>query len=87
MLSHTNLIAMGMPAAWLGDIDDTTVFLNAGPMFHIGNFQFFGIPALFQGGTNVVTRRVIASEVLDILAAEKCTRAYIMPATVTGWSS
>jgi long-chain acyl-CoA synthetase len=82
MLSHTNLISMGMSVAWLGDIDDKTVFLNSGPMFHIGNFQFYGIPVLLQGGTNVVTRRVIASEVLDILAAEKCTRAYIMPATI-----
>jgi acyl-CoA synthetase (AMP-forming)/AMP-acid ligase II len=83
MLSHTNLIAMGMSVAWLGDIDDTTVFLNSGPMFHIGNFQFYGIPVLIQGGTNVVTRRVIAGDVLDILAAERCTRAYLMPATIT----
>ena len=83
MLSHTNLIAMGMSVAWLGDIDDQTVFLNSGPMFHIGNFQFYGIPVLLQGGTNVVTRRVIATEVLDILAEQKCTRAYLMPATVT----
>ena len=83
MLSHANLIAMGLSVAWLGDIDDRTVFLNSGPMFHIGNFQFYGIPVLLQGGTNVVTRRVIASDVLDILAAEKCTRAYLMPATVT----
>jgi acyl-CoA synthetase (AMP-forming)/AMP-acid ligase II len=82
MLSHTNLISMGMSVAWLGDIDDRTVFLNSGPMFHIGNFQFFGIPVLVQGGTNVVVRRVAAEEVLDILAAEKCTRAYLMPATV-----
>jgi long-chain acyl-CoA synthetase len=83
MLSHTNLIAMGMSVAWLGDIDHETVFLNSGPMFHIGNFQFFGIPVLIHGGTNVVTRRVIADDVLDVLAAEKCTRAYIMPATIT----
>ncbi len=83
MLSHTNLIAMGMSVAWLGDIDDRTVFLNSGPMFHIGNFQFFGIPVLIQGGTNVVTRRIVASDVLDILAARQCTRAYIMPATIT----
>ena len=84
MLSHANLIAMGMSVAWLGDIDAETVFLNSGPMFHIGNFQFYGIPVLLQGGTNVVTRRVIAGEVLDILAAENCTRAYVMPATITG---
>ena len=82
MLSHTNLISMGMSVAWLGDIDDKTVFLNSGPMFHIGNYQFFGIPVLLQGGTNVVTRRVVADAVLDILAAEHCTRAYLMPATV-----
>ena len=83
MLSHTNLVSMGMAVAWLGDIDSRTVFLNSGPMFHIGNFQFYGIPVLIQGGTNVVTRRVIAREVLDILAAEKCTRGYLMPATIT----
>ena len=83
ILSHTNLISMGMAVAWLGDIDDTTVFLNSGPMFHIGNFQFFGIPVFIHGGANVVTRRVIARDMLDILAAEKCTRAYIMPATIT----
>ncbi|MBV9382547.1 MAG: AMP-binding protein [Streptosporangiaceae bacterium] len=82
MLSHTNLISMGLSVAWLGDIDDTTVFLNSGPMFHIGNFQFFGIPVLMQGGTNLIARRVIASELLDIMAAEKCTRAYLMPATI-----
>jgi long-chain acyl-CoA synthetase len=74
---------MGLSVAWLGDIDDRCVFLNSGPMFHIGNFQFYGIPVLIQGGTNVVTRRVVASDVLDILAAEECTRAYLMPATVT----
>jgi acyl-CoA synthetase (AMP-forming)/AMP-acid ligase II len=83
MLSHTNLISMGMSVAWLGNIDDNTVFLNSGPMFHIGNFEFFGIPVLMQGGTNVVARRVVAGEVLDILRAEKCTRAYLMPATIT----
>ena len=83
MLSHTNLITMGLQVAWLGDIDDETVFLNSGPMFHIGNFQFYGIPTLIQGGTNVVTRRVVATEILDILAREQCTRAYLMPATIT----
>jgi long-chain acyl-CoA synthetase len=83
MLSQTNLISMGMAVAWLGDIDDKTIFLNSGPMFHIGNFQFFGVPVLMHGGTNVVIRRVTAAEVLDVLAAEKCTRGYLMPATVT----
>lgn len=82
MLSQRNLITQGMSVAGIGDIDDKTVFLNSGPMFHIGNFQFFGIPAFIHGGTNVVTRRVRAAEILELLAAEKCTRAYLMPATI-----
>ena len=83
MLSQTNLISMGMAVSWLGDIDHRTVFLNSGPMFHIGNFQFYGIPVLLQGGTNVVTRRAVADEVLHILVAENISRAYLMPATIT----
>jgi acyl-CoA synthetase (AMP-forming)/AMP-acid ligase II len=82
MLSHTNLINQGMSTAWLADIDHTGAFLNSGPMFHIGNFQFFGITTLIHGGKNVVVRRVDAEEVLRIVAAERCTHAYLMPPTI-----
>jgi acyl-CoA synthetase (AMP-forming)/AMP-acid ligase II len=82
MLSHRNLIAMGVTTAWMGDIDDAAVFLNAGPMFHIGNYQFWGIPVFVHGGTNVVVRRVVAEELLPILANERCTHAYLMPPTI-----
>jgi acyl-CoA synthetase (AMP-forming)/AMP-acid ligase II len=82
MLSHRNLIAMGASTAWMGDIDHHTVFLNAGPMFHIGNYQFWGIPAFVHGGTNVVVRRVVAEELLPLLAQERCTHAYLMPPTI-----
>jgi len=83
MLSHRNLMAMGLTAAWLGEIDSSTCFLNAGPMFHIGNYQFWGIPALLMGGTNVIVRRVVAAELLPLLAAERCTHAYLMPQTIS----
>jgi long-chain acyl-CoA synthetase len=82
MLSHRNLLAMGATTAWMGDIDHATVFLNAGPMFHIGNYQFWGIPTFLHGGTNVVVRRVIARELLAVLARERCTHAYLMPPTI-----
>jgi acyl-CoA synthetase (AMP-forming)/AMP-acid ligase II len=81
MLSHRNLMSMGLSGAWVGDIDNTTSFLNSGPMFHIGNFQWWGIPTLLMGGKNVVVRRVVASEVLEVLEAEQCTLGYIMPPT------
>ena len=82
MLSHTNLINQGVSVAWLCDIDHTCSFLNAGPMFHIGNFQFFGIATLLHGGKNVVIRRVEAERVARLIAEERCTHAYLMPPTV-----
>ncbi len=82
MLSHRNLIAMGASTAWMGDIDERAVFLNAGPMFHIGNYQFWGVPVFVHGGTNVVVRRVVAQELLPLLANERCTHAYLMPPTI-----
>ena len=82
MLSQTNLLATGVLSGWAGDIDCETVFLNSGPMFHIGNFQFFGIPTFVHGGTNVVIPRVTDTEVLQTLADEHVTRGYIMPATI-----
>jgi acyl-CoA synthetase (AMP-forming)/AMP-acid ligase II len=82
MLSQSALINQSISVAWLGDIDDNTSFLNAGPMFHIGNYQFWGLPTLVQGGRNVVVRRVVAEELLPLLEAEKCTLAYVMPPTI-----
>ncbi|UGQ11226.1 AMP-binding protein [Yinghuangia sp. ASG 101] len=82
MLSHRNLIAMGANAAWMGDIDNTMSFLNAGPMFHIGNYQVWGMPVFLHGGKNVVVRRVVAEELLPLLAEERCTHAYLMPPTI-----
>lgn len=82
MLSHRNLLAMGTSAAWLGDIDQQTSFLSAGPMFHIGNYQFWGVPVFLLGGKNVIVRRVVAEELLPLLVAEQCTLGYLMPPTV-----
>ncbi len=82
LLSHTNLLSQAVSTAWMGDIDHTTAFLNSGPMFHIGNYQFWGLPTFVQGGKNVVVRRVSPPELLPVLADEQCTHAYLMPPTV-----
>ncbi|WP_328437033.1 AMP-binding protein [Streptomyces sp. NBC_00444] len=82
MLSHRNLLAMGASSAWMGDIGHETAFLSAGPMFHIGNYQFWGVPAFVHGGKNVIVRRVVAEELLPLLATEQCTHAYLMPPTI-----
>jgi acyl-CoA synthetase (AMP-forming)/AMP-acid ligase II len=82
MLSHHNLLSMARTTAWAYSVGPQTVFLNSGPMFHIGNFQIVGVPALVMGGTNVVLRRTDAQEVLGTLASRHCTSAFLMPATI-----
>jgi acyl-CoA synthetase (AMP-forming)/AMP-acid ligase II len=82
LLSHRNLLGQAVSSAWLGDIDHETSFLNSGPMFHIGNYQFWGLPTLVQGGKNVVVARVSPPELLPLLAEEQCTHAYLMPPTI-----
>ena len=82
MLTHGNLLAMGMAIARLTQADHTSVFLNSGPLFHIGNFQFEAIPVFLHGGSNIFVRRVDAAEVLQIIADERATSAFLMPPTI-----
>jgi acyl-CoA synthetase (AMP-forming)/AMP-acid ligase II len=82
MLSHRNLLAMGMESAYLTDTTSDSVFLNSGPLFHIGNFQWDAMAVFLQGGANVFVRRVDAAELLDIVTAARVTSAFLMPPTI-----
>jgi len=82
MLTHRNLLAMGMATARITAADHTSVFLNSGPLFHVGNFQFEAVPVFLHGGTNIFVRRVDAAEVLQIIADERATSAFLMPPTI-----
>ena len=56
MLSNRALIAQAsLMAPWSG-IDDDYVFLNSGPLFHIGTFMP-NLSTFVAGGTNVFVRR------------------------------
>jgi long-chain acyl-CoA synthetase len=48
----------------------------------VGNFQFEAIPVFLHGGTNIFLRRVDAAEVLDLIADERATSAFLMPPTI-----
>jgi len=82
MLTHRNLLSMGMATARITEADQASVFLNSGPLFHIGNFQFEAIPVYLHGGTNIFIRRVDAAELLDLIADERATSAFLMPPTI-----
>ncbi|HEX3284608.1 MAG TPA: AMP-binding protein [Mycobacterium sp.] len=82
MLSQRNLTAMATLTGRATDIDHKSVFINSGPLFHIGNFQFDSLPVFLMGGTNIYVRRVDEEELLRIVAAERVTSAFLMPPTI-----
>jgi acyl-CoA synthetase (AMP-forming)/AMP-acid ligase II len=77
MLSHTALIAQSLVLGNLAGIDDSFVYLNSGPLFHIGTFMNT-LAAFVQGGTNVFTRRVDAEELCRLIETERCTGAFLV---------
>ncbi|MEU7811731.1 AMP-binding protein [Pseudonocardia sp. NPDC049154] len=82
LITQRNLLVMGTEAAYLTSSGSGSVFLNSGPLFHIGNFQWDAMAVLLEGGTNVFIRRADPKELLEILTAEKVTSAFLMPPTI-----
>lgn len=82
LLTHRNLLAMGTATSRVTASDESSVFLNTGPFFHIGNFQFEAIPVFIQGGVNIFVRRVDPAGILQIIARERVTAAFLMTPTI-----
>jgi acyl-CoA synthetase (AMP-forming)/AMP-acid ligase II len=82
MLSQRNLMAMATMTGAVTGVDHQSVFVNSGPLFHIGNFQFDSLPVFLRGGANVYVRRVDEEQLLRLIAAEKATSAFLMPPTI-----
>jgi acyl-CoA synthetase (AMP-forming)/AMP-acid ligase II len=82
MLSHRNLISMALQTGRITETDADCIFVNSGPLFHIGNFQFDSLPVFVMGGTNVYIRRIEEQELLEVIAKERVTSAFLMPPTI-----
>ena len=62
-------------------VDSEYVYLNSGPLFHVATFMTT-LATFHFGGTNVFTRRVDAEELCRLIAAERCTGAFVMGPTI-----
>ncbi len=77
MLPSRSLIAQGLlMAPWQG-IDASYVFLNSGPLFHIGTFMP-NLSTFVMGGTNVYVRRSDGEEMCEAIAKHRCTGGFVM---------
>jgi long-chain acyl-CoA synthetase len=77
MLCSRALIAQGLLMAPWSGIDDTYVFLNSGPLFHIGTFMPH-LSTFVAGGTNVFVRRADGEALCAAIAHEHCTGGFVV---------
>ncbi|MGH9025197.1 MAG: AMP-binding protein, partial [Acidimicrobiia bacterium] len=80
MLSHTALISGGLMLARVMEVGPEAVFLNSGPLFHVGTFMST-LATFVYGGTNVFAPRVDPEELCRLIASEGCTGAFIVGPT------
>jgi long-chain acyl-CoA synthetase len=80
LLTHAGIIAQNLVFMGLNRVTTDDVYLNSGPLFHIGTF-WNTLVTFHAGGTNVFVRRVDVEEICRLIEAERCTGAYLLPQT------
>ena len=81
LLSHSAVLIESLAIGRVNEISDLSVFLNSGPLFHLGTLVST-ISTFHHGGTNVFVRRVEAQLLCEVIEAERCDRAFLTPPTV-----
>ena len=77
MLSSRALVAQGLLMAPWSGIDADYVFLNSGPLFHIGTFMP-NLSTFVSGGTNVFVRRSDGADLCAAIDRYRCTGGFIV---------
>jgi len=81
VLSHRAVLAQDLVIAFVYGVEGTDVFLNSGPLFHLGTLMRT-FATFHLGGTNVFVPRVDADELCRLIERERCTGAFLMPPTM-----
>ncbi|MCD2192772.1 long-chain fatty acid--CoA ligase [Actinomycetospora endophytica] len=81
VLTHDNMLwnAINMLSAGPG-IASTDVTIAAAPLFHIGALGLSALPLIYAGGTVVVVPSFDPAGFLDLMAAERVTTQFLVPA-------
>ncbi|MEX0666634.1 MAG: AMP-binding protein [Acidimicrobiia bacterium] len=77
LLSHLGFIIENMQVALLQRLDSDAIYLNSGPLFHVGSFMTT-MATFQQGGTNVFMPRFDAEGFCRLVDAERCTTGYVV---------
>lgn len=77
LLSHFGFILENLTVAMLQHLDSEAIYLNSGPLFHVGSFMTT-MATFQQGGTNVFMPRFDAEEFCRLVHEEQCTTGYVV---------
>lgn len=80
LLSHTAVLTQGIMVAMLGGVTHETVYLNSGPLFHVGTLMHT-MATFLMAGRNVFTATADPGELCRMIDAERVTTAFILPPT------
>jgi long-chain acyl-CoA synthetase len=80
LISHEAIIAQDLVVAAMHHIDTSTIYLNCGPLFHIGTLMST-LATFHCGGTNVYIPKADAELICQVIERERVTRAFIVEPT------
>ena len=81
MLTNANLSTAIVAAGDTFSISDDTVSLVAMPLFHIGG-SGWALCAMSRGGRSIILRDVDPAVLLDLIATERITEMFVVPAVL-----
>ncbi|MFF2110668.1 AMP-binding protein [Rhodococcus koreensis] len=80
-LTHRGILTQNANLMRLADMWRDYTYLDVGPLFHIGTLSFM-MATFHIGGTNVLTRRADPTEVMNLIARERCRSGMVLPPTI-----
>lgn len=81
LLAHSAIMYQNLVIGRAQAIDDASVVLNSGPLFHLGTLMA-GLAAFHLGGCNVFLARMDAEELLGLVQRERVTHAFVPQVTL-----
>jgi long-chain acyl-CoA synthetase len=80
MLSQTAILWQDMALIDIQDLSTATVFLNSGPLFHVGTLMVT-LAVFHIGGSNVFIRRSDTAQIAEAVHRHRCSYAFLMQST------
>ena len=80
MLSQTAILWQDLALIDIQDLSTATVFLNSGPLFHVGTLMVT-LAVFHIGGCNVFIRRSDAALIAQAIHDHRCSYAFLMQST------